>query len=141
MPVGTRNSIIEGFGIHHIAIQTRDWDASLQLYRDILGMQVVLEFGERDQLITLLDVGDGSHIELFPPNPDPKDVGDLRESEPVIHFAFSANDVRKTVEHIRQAGYEITSEPNTVDLKGTQVTYAFFKGPNGELLELFQTHN
>ena len=32
MRVGTKNPVIQGCGTHHIAVQTRDWDASLTFY-------------------------------------------------------------------------------------------------------------
>ena len=32
MPIGEKNAVIAGCGTHHIAVQTRDWDASLKLY-------------------------------------------------------------------------------------------------------------
>jgi hypothetical protein len=38
MPIGTTNQKIPGCGSHHIAVQTRDWKASLRFYRDVLGM-------------------------------------------------------------------------------------------------------
>ena len=67
MPIGKTNKIIAGSGVHHIAIQARDWDASLKLYCDVLGMPVVAKFGPPERKIWLLDIGDGSHIELFQP--------------------------------------------------------------------------
>ena len=141
MPVGTKNNVIDGCGIHHIAIQTTDWDASIHLYRDVLGMQVVHEFGSPEQPITLLDVGDGSLIELFPPRED--DSGEITSgvSLPIVHLALAAKDTRSAVEHIRASGYEITMEPKTLDLNSMHVTIAFFKGPNGEEFELFQTND
>ena len=68
MPIGTTNRQIPGCGTHHIALQTRDWEASLRLYRDVLGMQIVAEFGPPERRILLLDIGDGSHMELFAPH-------------------------------------------------------------------------
>ena len=44
MPIGTKNNIIAGGGTHHIAIQARDWDESIKLYRDVLGMTLAVEF-------------------------------------------------------------------------------------------------
>ena len=44
MPLGTANQVIAGGGCHHIALQTRDWEASLKLYRDVLGMPVSAQF-------------------------------------------------------------------------------------------------
>ena len=61
-------------------------------------------------------------------------------NSPILHFALATTDTRAAVEHVRQAGYEITAEPRTVDLNGMGVTFAFFKGPNGEEIEFFQTH-
>ncbi len=136
MPVGTRNKVIPGGGSHHIALQTRDWDASLHLYRDVLGMETVAEFGT-ERKIVLLDMGDGSHVELFQPTGEtPAD----NSSRPFIHFAIATTDTRAALEHVRQAGYEVTVEPKTVTLGSLTATIAFFKGPNGEVLEFFQTH-
>ena len=45
MAIGTKNKVIKGCGAHHIAVHTRDWEDSLRLYRDVLGMEIVAEFG------------------------------------------------------------------------------------------------
>ena len=42
MPVGDKNAVIAVCGMHHVAVQTRDWEASLRLYRDVLAMEVSL---------------------------------------------------------------------------------------------------
>ena len=138
MPVGSKNELIKGAGTHHIAVQAKDWDASLKLYRDVLGMAVVAEFGTPERKIMLLDIGDGSHIELFEPTGDAPQAGEA--SQPFMHFAFATTDTRAAVEHVRQAGYEVTVEPKRMNLGGLEVTIAFFKGPSGEELEFFQTH-
>ncbi|MDA1190179.1 MAG: VOC family protein [Candidatus Poribacteria bacterium] len=139
MPVGTKNGVIAGCGMHHVAVQTRDWDASLKLYRDTLGMEIVAEFGSPDRKIILLDMGDGSHMELFQPTAQsPKDAA--KDNDPVIHFALATTDTLGVTEIVRKAGYEITMEPRSLDLGALSVTISFFKGPNGEIIEFFQTH-
>jgi glyoxylase I family protein len=140
MPVGTKNTVIPGGGCHHIALQTRDWEASLKLYRDVLGMPVVAEFGSPERKIALLDMGDGSHMELFQPKADTPAPGATAPNDPVMHFALATTDTKAATEHVRQAGYEITVEPKTVNLGALTVTIAFFNGPNGESIEFFQTH-
>ena len=85
MPVGSSNEILNGLGTHHIAIQARDWQESLKLYRDVLGMKLVAEFdgASPKRKIILLDVGDGSHMELFDVyegSPKPEDNFSLRLS-------------------------------------------------------------
>ena len=131
MPVGNKNAIIASCGMHHIAVQTRDWEASMRLYRDVLGMEVVAEFGSAERKIVLLDIGDGSHMELF---------GPTAESPAVTHFALAVADARAATEHVRTAGYDITVEPKDLELGAMKVTIAFFIGPCGEVVEFFQTH-
>ncbi|HET9224334.1 MAG TPA: VOC family protein [Roseiflexaceae bacterium] len=139
MPIGTTNRQIPGCGAHHIAIQTKDWDASLHLYRDILGMPVVAEGGTPERRILLLDMGDGCHMELFAPRPGSTDSAPQAGQGPLTHIALTATDTRQAIEHVRQAGYEITVEPKDIQLGTIQATIAFFNGPNGESIEFFQT--
>ena len=130
------NPVIPNCGTHHIAIQTTDLQKALELYRDTLGMTVVAEFGS-EQTIMLLDTGDGSHIELFAPKPG---MPDEANHHPVTHFALTTSDTRGAIEVVREAGYEVTVEPKEVQLAALRVTIAFFKGPSGEVIEFFQTH-
>ena len=136
MPTGTKNSVIQGAGSHHIAIRAKNWEESLKLYRDVLGMEVIAEFGTPERKIVLLDIGDGSHIELFQPTDNLPEAG----THPYMHFAFATTDTHASIEHVRSAGYEVTVEPKQVSLGNLEVTIAFFKGPSGEELEFFQTH-
>ncbi len=140
MPVGTKNKAIPGCGTHHVAIQSRDWNASLALYRDVLGMDFVAEFGPDERRIMLLDTGDGSHIELFQPTSESPSPEGPSPNDPVTHIALATTDTRAAIEHVRSHGYEVTIEPKDVDLGGLNVTIAFFKGPSGEVVEFFQVH-
>jgi len=141
MPVGTKNTVIPGCGLHHIAVQTRDWDASLKLYRDVLGMKIVAEFGSPERKIMLLDMGDGSHMELFQPKADTPASGSPAPNDPIPHIALATTDTQTATEHVRKAGYKIMVEPRTVDLGALTVTLSFFEGPNGEVIEFFQPHD
>ncbi len=138
MPIGTTNRQIPGCGAHHIALQTRDWDASLRLYRDILGMRIVAEFGTPERRILLLDIGDGSYLELFAPLPGADDQP--VNANLLTHVALATTDTRQAIEHVRQAGYTIKTEPKDVQLGPIPATIAFFNGPNGETIEFFQTN-
>jgi glyoxylase I family protein len=138
MPIGTTNRQIPGCGTHHIALQTRDWEASLRLYCDVLGMQIVAEFGTPERRILLLDIGDGSHMELFAPQPDTADQPAAAELIP--HIALATTDTHLAIERVREAGYTITVEPKDIQLGPLFVTLAFFIGPNGETIEFFQTN-
>jgi glyoxylase I family protein len=138
MPIGTTNRLIPGCGAHHIALQARDWEASLRLYRDVLGMQIVAEFGTPERRIVLLDLGDGSHLELFAPQPTTADQP--ASANVFTHIALATTNTRQATELVRQAGYPITVEPKDVQLGPIAATIAFFTGPNGETIEFFQTN-
>lgn len=140
MPLGTTNKVIAGGGCHHIALQTRDWEASLKLYRDVLGMPVVAQFGTPERKVWLLDMGDGSHMELFEPTADtPAPDADV-PNDPIFHFALTTSDTEGSTQIVREAGYEITVEPKTLQLGDMTVTISFFNGPSGESVEFFQVH-
>tara|TARA_B100001250_G_scaffold185729_1_gene159732 strand:+ start:3285 stop:3716 length:432 start_codon:yes stop_codon:yes gene_type:complete len=142
MPEGNNNFKIPGCGTHHIAVQSYDWEASLRLYCEVLGMRVVEEFGLPDRKIILLDIGDGSHMEIFAPIEEglgPEIIPCDRI--PILHFALATTDTRIAIERVRSAGYEITVEPKEVKLGSLDVTIAFFRGPSGETVEFFQTNN
>lgn len=140
MPLGTANQVIAGGGCHHIALQTRDWEASLKLYRDVLGMPVSAQFGTPERRVWLLDMGDGSFMELFEPTADTPEPGTDAANDPIFHFALATSDTKSSIEHVRSAGYEVTVEPKTVELGDMTVTIAFFNGPSGESIEFFQVH-
>ena len=138
MPIGTTNPIIAGCGLHHVAIQCRDLDQSIAFYRDVLGMPVTLEFAMSCPIV-LVDMGDGSCIELIgPPFNAPAGKIAPAPEHPILHIALTAADTRAATEHVRQAGYPITTEPKDVDLNGVAVTNSFFRGPNDEIIEFFQ---
>jgi glyoxylase I family protein len=140
MPIGTKNKVIAGGGVHHIAIQARDWDASLKLYRDVLGMPVVAQFGSPERKIWLLDIGDGSHIELFQPQAGTPAPGSPAANDPTLHIALTTTDTHAATEIVRAAGYKITVEPKSVRLDTLDVVISFFEGPNGEIIEFFQVN-
>jgi lactoylglutathione lyase len=139
MPVGTRNTTIAGCGLHHVSLQTRDLDASLRLYREVLGMKVVAEGGSPERRIFLLDMGDGSHMELLGPLPGavPPGAGD---HAPIAHLALTTTDIQSALERVRDAGYKVTRELCDVTMGDFQATIAFFQGPDGEAVELWQSH-
>jgi len=135
MPAGTQNPIIPGCGLHHISIQTQNFAESVNFYRNVLGMSLRLEFNIGGRPFALLDMGDGSYIELQAPKPE---TGAQAPANPLVHFALATNDVRGATEKVRAAGYPITLEPKDVELNTLSASVAFFTGPSGESVELFQ---
>ena len=140
MPIGTANQKIAGLGTHHIAVQTLDYEASIAFYTEVMGMVQTAEFSAGGRRICLLDIGDGSHLELFEPVPGTSPSGDA-EGNVVFHFALATSDIEAALERVRAAGMEITVELRTAELGPLNVSIAFFKGPGGEVVEFFQVNN
>ncbi len=140
MPIGIRNQTIAGLGTHHIAIQTTDYEASVKFYTEVMGMTEVVGFENAGRPALILDIGDGSHLELFGPIPGTQPSNDAAGNV-VFHFALQTTDIEAALERVRAAGMEITVELKTVDLGPLNVSLAFFKGPSGEVVEFMQVNN
>ena len=120
--------------IEHVGIKVADLGKSLSFYTDILGFRLT-ERGVRADVgldLAFLEApGGGAQIELIHPWGF---TGGLIEGV-VNHFSLAVDDVDAALAHLRAKGVEISSGPLTV-LGGHRI--AFFSGPDGEKLELFQ---
>jgi glyoxylase I family protein len=88
-----------------------------------------------------MDTGDGGLLEVFAGGSGPA-AGDDGERSGILHFALNTDDVDAAAQRVRDAGAEITVEPKTVELDSEpkmSIRIAFCKGPDGELIEFFQT--
>ena len=140
MPIGTKNPVIPGCGLHHVAVEARDWDATLRFYKDALGMPIVADFSSPQRNVVLVEMGDGGCIEILGPTEDTPKAGTAPANYPVTHLALTTTDTGACLERVRQAGYEVIRGPMDVNLGSMTATLGFVKGPNGEVIEFFQTH-
>ena len=140
MPIGAKNQAIPGLGSHHIAVQTTDYETSVRFYTEVMGMTEVVEFETGGRRAMMLDIGDGSHMELFEPIPGTQPSNDAT-GDIVFHFALQTTDIEAALERVRAAGMEITVELRRADLGPLSVSLAFFKGPSGEVVEFMQVNN
>lgn len=130
------NEIIKGMGVHHIALKAVDFDAALKFYTEGLGMKFYTSWGEGDNKIAMLDIGDGVILELF--------AGGSADMHPAqyIHFAMKVDDVDAAYETALKAGAKPKSAPNVVPVNSAPVKLtlncAFVYGPSGEELEFFR---
>lgn len=132
------NRVIPGCGFHHVAIRTSEWDRTIQFWTEALGFQLAVQWGEEPRRACMLDTGDGNYLEVFERDPVP---GGVPSEGAILHFCFRTDDCDAALERARAAGAEVTVEPKDVTISGTlhvPVRLAFFKGPNGEICELFQ---
>ena len=134
------NPVIQGAGIHHVALRTADFDRAFTFYTDTLGCRPGMQWGDPGKRAVMMDVGDGNYVEVFEHSePDPVD-----SEARLLHLCLRCTNIDDVIERVRAAGCEITVEPRTVPIQN-QVTggkpdivleLAFFKGPDGEIIEL-----
>jgi len=124
-------------GVHHLALSSNDFENSVKFYTEGLGFEKKYSWGEGGGRAALLDIGNGSFFEIFANGTKEK-----QSNEKFIHFAFSTGDTdgayanavaAGATPHLAPMDAEIPSEPPL------KVRIAFVKGPDGELLEFFET--
>lgn len=133
------NAILGNGGFHHVAVKTRDWNATMRFYRDGLGCIDKVTWAQPPKRAGMFDCGDGNYIEVFE---------DLEWSSTangaIIHFALRTTRLDEAAAHLKAMGYKITVEPTDVNIKSTNgigdvpVRILFVEGPNGEVVELLQ---
>lgn len=127
-------------GLHHVAIRSKDFDRSVAFYTDVLGFEPAIGWGEKPGRTIMLDAGDGNHLEIFE---RPGEDWPGGEHGAVLHLAIRTRDVDGDTERVRRAGCQVTTEPCDVELNTTigpnpvAVRLSFFRGPDGEVVELF----
>ena len=135
-----QNTIVSGCGFHHVAIRAADWDKSLKFYLDGLGFNLRIQWGEAPRRACMLDTGDGNYLEIF--EREPLEGGPADDRAAILHFALRADDCVAAVEKARAAGAVVTLEPKVPDPftnLGLKTKIAFVKGPDGEIVEFFES--
>jgi glyoxylase I family protein len=124
-------------GFHHTAIRSANFDASVRFYHEVLGMKTKITWGKDHDRAVMLDAGDGNYVEIFA-----RASAFPHVEGTILHFALRTDDCTAMLEKVRAAGCEITMEPKEVTIDSSLgpvlVKIAFFKGPDGEVIELFE---
>jgi len=124
-------------GFHHTAIRSTNFDAVQAFYTEALGLKLKITWGEAPKRGMMLDAGDGNYVEVFERT---ESASELETA--LMHFALRTDDVTAMTEKARAAGAEITMEPKEIVIDSSAgpipVKISFFKGPAGEVVELFE---
>ena len=128
--------ILVGGGVHHIVMRASDFDNTVKFYKEILGFKEAIKWGDTGSRAIMLDIGDGACLEIF--------EGGSKERKlegAFIHLALRLKNCDEVIEIVRKAGRKITTEPLDAVIKSnppTPARIAFFEGPEGEIVELFE---
>ena len=121
----------------HVTITVSDLERSIDFYQRVLGFKVLgmLEQNGGDFKIVYLDAG-GATIELFHFKEKGRPLTEAKDLDIGIkHIGFKVDNVDEAVKKLKETGVRFTLEP--FDATGG-VRIAFFKDPDGILIELIQ---
>lgn len=143
-------------GMHHVSRGVREMNASLAFYRDLLGLEVVLDTEMRGEMLDAEVALAGAHIRFvllrgsgtmpflellqyyappgaaYPATATPADVG-------AHHIALVVDDIGAAHRSLTAAGVRFNAAPQEVDsgtLRGHWTAYCF--DPDGLIIELWQ---
>ena len=136
------NSKIPGCGFHHIAIRTSDWDKSIRFYCDGLGFAEKISWSAAPKRAVMLDTGDGNYLEIFERAEAPTLESTLAGEPNLLHLCFRTDDCNAAYQTALAAGAVSKTEPTVpgafTDL-GLKTKIAFVTGPDGEIIEFFES--
>lgn len=135
----------EIFGLHHIGIYVVDREESIKFYTEMLGFQHAFSFQveanngflkiacvrQNNFMVELLQFEDSSMVK--------------KEAEQTWnHFTMYVKDIKKTRARLEKDP-RITFEPGGIgvveEFGQERVQYTFFRGINGERIELVEIHD
>jgi catechol 2,3-dioxygenase-like lactoylglutathione lyase family enzyme len=136
-------------GCEHVGISVASLDRSIAFYRDVLGMELLIEApfgGERYETIlglrgaggkvALLRLGD-FQVELFEfASPPPRSVDPNRPvcDHGITHFCLRVTDIDAEYARLKAAGVAFHCPPQ--DFAGALATYG--RDPDGNVFELLE---
>lgn len=120
--------------LEHIGVYVNDMDESIRFYTEVMGMRLAARKRLANQVeLGFLSFPDTDHVEI-------ELIGRGTEGMPdngiVHHIAFTVSDIKQEVDRLKALGIRMLDQEPREILDG--VLIAFFFGPNGERLELFQ---
>jgi catechol 2,3-dioxygenase-like lactoylglutathione lyase family enzyme len=149
-------------GISHVAIGVSDIERSLAFYRDLLGLETMLdtveEFGERGKRRAVYmrwgsGAGGGFLVlsQTLAREPSGKPTSAATAGRPlrlnqvgIHHFSFWVDDLRERVARLQERGVRILVPPYEADTiaygesKGGKVLTSLFEDPDGTILQFDQ---
>ncbi|MHB9070198.1 MAG: VOC family protein [Sedimentisphaerales bacterium] len=134
----------------HVGLGVSNLEQSLTFYRDVMGMELLMELTITDDRIARvigipdaqcrivhLKLGDGI-LELFEYS-NPRGVNKAKDIQQydggLIHIGFEVNEFHKHVVRFKEMGLQFLGEP--VEFR-PDVWVVYLRGPDGEVIELRQ---
>jgi lactoylglutathione lyase len=120
--------------LEHVGVMVSDLEVSIDFYEKVLGLDLLDRFAANEStgLAFLGDRASGQVIvELICGK-----VNRFPDEGKVHHIAFTVDHIEEEIERLRSLKVHFTNDEFSTLANGSK--YIFFKGPDGETLELFQ---
>jgi methylmalonyl-CoA/ethylmalonyl-CoA epimerase len=126
--------------IHHIGIAVENLEESASRWAALFGAEcgAIEEIPERGVRVINLHFPEGPAVELVSPLGRQSAVAKFLEKrgEGIHHFTLEVEDIEGTVERLKKAGLELTTDRPQTGGGGSLVVFVHPKSLNGVLLEL-----
>ena len=127
--------------VHHICIQTNDYEKSLKFYTEILGFEIIKEtinFHKR-YFNTWLQLG-SFMIELQTGKAGEKLNEYDRQSEGIVHFCIYSDNIQDEYKRLKKLGFPNFLRKNGEDIYMVENGYLFkITAPEGTIIEIRDT--
>jgi lactoylglutathione lyase len=121
--------------LEHVGVMVADIEISIDFYQNVLGLDLLDKFHANEPSVILAFLGDRNsgqvYVELIS-----GDEEKYPDEGKVHHIAFTVDNIEEEVTRLKALKVSFLSEE--VETLGNGTKYIFFKGPDGETLELFQ---
>lgn len=124
---------MKAYGLTHIQLTVRDLKRAESFYREFIGMQEIMRFG--DECVMLRTPGSQ---EVFTLNADPQYHHDAGKMGGIAHFGFRLQeemDMTDVLSRAEKAGGTAIDQGRRG--KDKKETWAFLKDPDGYEIEIF----
>jgi catechol 2,3-dioxygenase-like lactoylglutathione lyase family enzyme len=125
------------FSLHHIAVQTADFDSAFNFFTRILKLGIIKKpFRFKTRTLCLLNAGN-VQIELYSQKGDVETVPWSSIQLDPDHLAFKILDLSAAIERCKKFKVKILKEPFTPPTNDPkQIRVAFIEGPDRQEIEL-----
>ncbi len=125
--------------VDHIGIAVNDLEAAVEIYRDLLGLELQGEEIVADQKVRVakLTAGDDT-IELLEATEEDSPVGRFvaRRGPGIHHICLSVDDIEATLKKFRDRGMRLIDEEPRIGAGGHRIAFVHPASSSGVLIEL-----
>lgn len=116
--------------VGHIGLKVKDLEKTTEFYQEILHCELIKSYNDDNLKMVLVKCGDVT-LEFIQ---EAKAI-ETRENCVIEHIAFKVEDIESMIIKLKDKGVECISK----DVEAfEEVKLFFFRGPDGEMLELIQ---